>query len=167
MTLTQERLKDLLEYDPLTGVFYWRVDRGGKARVGTVAGVTRDGVGNRSAYRYITVDWVKYPAHKIAFLYMTGRWPNELIDHKDMNGLNNTWGNLREATEEQNRANTRARAQNKLGVKGVYARRGGYCAEITRSGRKIFLGDYPTLRLASEAYLAAAQHYSGEFARAS
>ena len=44
-----------------------------------------------------------YRAHRLAFLYMKGYIP-KLIDHKDRNGLNNKWNNLREANKSTNGA---------------------------------------------------------------
>jgi hypothetical protein len=104
-------------------------------------------------------------AHRLAYLYMTGRCPADQIDHKDGNRSNNCWDNLREATGSQNQCNRPARRTNKLGLKGVHKRRYGYRAELKGDGRRIDLGSFPTAEAAHEAYVAAAKQFHGEFAR--
>src|SRR4051812_10516942 len=116
--LTQERLKELLSYDPLTGVFLWLEDRGGK-RAGDVAGC------EKRVYTLISVDDQIYRAHHLAWLYMTGEWPDPFVDHRDLNKHNNIWTNLREATKSQNQANIGLIKSNKSGFKGVSRYRAG------------------------------------------
>ena len=111
--LTQARLKEVLHYDPLTGLFTWRVTKG-NITAGTVAGCPA----NSEGYWRITIDSVKYYAHRLAFLYMLGRWPFEQADHyPDPTTSNNRWANLRDATHGQNTANTHG--ESKTGFKGV------------------------------------------------
>ena len=82
-TLSAERLKELLHYDPDTGVFTRRVSRG-PARAGSVAGAdTRDG------YRKIHLDYKFYLMHRLAWLYTHGEFPTEFIDHIDGDRANN------------------------------------------------------------------------------
>ena len=104
--LTQEELKKLLHYNPDTGVFTWRVSRG-RNKAGNVAGH----VSKNSGYVEIRLGKKLFKAHRLAWLYMTGEWPREGIDH--INGVkdNNRWVNLREATHRQN-------AYNRGGMKG-------------------------------------------------
>src|SRR6266704_128840 len=99
MMLTQQRLKELLSYDPLTGVFLWRVKRCNKMP-GDVAGCNK----NRN-YTVVYVEGKSYRAHRLAWFYMTGEWPATFLDHRDMNKHNNAWENLRLATKSQNQAN--------------------------------------------------------------
>ncbi|MCK9994454.1 MAG: hypothetical protein Dbin4_02974, partial [Alphaproteobacteria bacterium] len=98
--LTQSRLKELLHYDPDTGVFTRRVQTSSNARVGDVAGCLHP-----EGYRHIQIDGKRYAAHRLAWLYMTGEWPTNQLDH--LNGVrdDNRWGNLREATHGQNQQN--------------------------------------------------------------
>lgn len=98
---------------------------------------------------------------------MTGKWPVEHIDHKDMNGANNRWDNLREATVFQNHWNVALTSRNKSGVKGVRwdKRSGKWLAEIRDKNKKIWLGLHDTIEAATAAYRAGALKYHGEFAR--
>ena len=169
--LTQERLKELLHYDPDTGVFRWRVDvitGKGRAivRVGDVAGTFAQRL--HTKYRVISVDNRHIYSHRAAFLYMIGNVP-KIIDHKDCDGSNNSWSNLREATKSQNNANARTQKNNKIGVKGVMRDRHGkkWVAQIKPWGKSIHLGTFDTIKEAKEAYRAASMRIYGEFARTS
>jgi hypothetical protein len=113
--LTQARLKQLMHYDPETGVFTRRLDLGGRgARVGTVSGFL-----NRDGYLDTSVGSRTYRTHRLAYLYMTGAWPAADIDHINLNRADNRWCNLREATRSRNNANTRKPSNNTSGYKGV------------------------------------------------
>ena len=92
----------LLKYDPETGVFTWLADRAHNALAGCIAGSRLS-----SGYCQIKVGGPLFYTHRLAFLYMTGRWPSAEIDHIDHNRGNNAWGNLREATRSQNLASRR------------------------------------------------------------
>lgn len=159
--ITVEQLKELLHYNPDTGIFTWIVGRGGKARIGSVAGTVEYG------YIKILVFGRKYRAHRLAWLYMTGAWPKVQIDHKDLNKSNNRWSNLREADQKENGRNTRKKRNNKSGFKGVYwhKQKQKWRAAITVNYKKIFLGNYEKISAAKAAYEAAALKYHGEFAR--
>lgn len=150
--LTAEYLRQIIHYDPETGVF---------TRDGKVAGgISGDG------YRYITIDYVGYLEHRLAVLYVTGQLPKFGVSHRNYNRADNRWTNLRSATAAQ-RARSR-KATNKLGIKGVrMTPQGNYRAVIYVKGRNRHLGTFPTLEAASEAYLEAAREHFGEFARAS
>lgn len=165
MTLTQERLKQLLRYDPETGLFYWRENRGGR-KAGEIAGCTK------RTYTAISVDDRIYRGHLLAWLYMTGRWPDRFIDHKDLNKHNNAWTNLREATKSQNQANVGLIKSNKSGLKGVSRYRAGenygkpWQSGIRVNGKSMHLGHFSTKEEAHAAYCSAAEKIFGEFARA-
>ena len=79
--LTQERLKEVLHYDPETGIFMWLVAPNGRIRVGMEAGSSHDG------YIGIKVDRILYKAHRLAWFYMTGEWPANDVDHWDRNNF--------------------------------------------------------------------------------
>jgi HNH endonuclease len=159
--LTHERLLELLSYDPETGLFRWLVARGGTAKAGSIAGSP-----TMNGYVNISIDGRLYRAHRLAFLYMLGRWPDPEADHRDLNRANNRWTNLREATSAQNQANVSAHRDNKLGIKGVVQQSSGkYRAQINVGGRQIYLGTWDRSEIASFFYEAAALAFFGEFAR--
>lgn len=164
MGLTQERLKELLSYDPLTGVFLWKVSlRGRFAKAGSVAGGP-----DKDGYFIICVDQKLYRAHRLAWFWMTGEWPKGQIDHKDLDKTNNRFCNLRDATKSQNMWNLKCRSNSATGIKGVQydARRGLYYAKITANGRKTWLGYHKTAEAAADAYRVASIQQHQEFARA-
>jgi len=93
--------------------------------------------------------------------------PDGLItDHIDSDGLNNTRGNLRDATVSENQCNQRLAAHNSSGVKGVHfdKTRGKWRAEIRLNGKK-FNKWLPTLEAAVTARAALAASLHGEFGR--
>jgi hypothetical protein len=163
--ITADELRRLVSYDPETGVFTWRVNKG-RAKAGQVAGTI-----SGNGYRVITFRPRKYGAQRLAFLWMTGSWPPAQIDHIDMDPLNNRWSNLRPASVSQNRANTRARRNNASGLKGVHFDRltrssKKWVAQIKHRDTKRFLGRFATKEEAHVAYAKAAATCFGEFARA-
>lgn len=159
MSITLEQLKELLAYDPKTGLFTWRVS-GHKRLKDRQAGWMLKG------YLMITVARQRFAAHRLAWFYVTGNWPRHHIDHIDRNPLNNAFSNLREASNAQNMRNA-AGWNNTSGVKGVTWDRskGKWYAYITVNGKMKALGRYDTLEDAAEVRRAAAEKYHGEFAR--
>lgn len=166
--LTQAKVRELLEYDPETGVLTWRTDRtNGRGRVirsaGSVAGWVK--ADNRTSYRYITIDGRMYSAHRLAWLLVHGSWPLANIDHADGDGLNNRISNLREATRSENAGNSSRRSDNVSGVKGVCLHNGKWIAQIKVAGKNHRLGSFDSVEAAASAYKAAAVKYFGDFAR--
>lgn len=157
--VTAERLRELLDYDPATGIFTWRVTHW-PAVAGSAAGYI-DGAG----YHRITVDRVNYYAHHLAWFYVTGEWPDDEIDHRNCERDNNRFANLREATSSQNKWNTRIRRDNTSGFKGVNKAAGRWRAQIQHAGRQRHLGYFGTATEAHAAYCAAALERDPEFAR--
>ena len=158
--ITKERLRELLFYNPRTGVFIWRMNT---RRAGLEAGYLANSQGTKSRIIHIGDRW--YKAHRLAWLYMTCVWPLNEIDHKDGDAWNNRWSNLREATHQQNRSNNRHYVTNKLGVLGVRRLPSGkYYAKICSNGKNKYLGCYKTLEEARRVRRAAAREFFGEFA---
>ena len=160
--LTAERVRELLNYAPETGVFTWRVNRGGTANSGSVAGhIDQDGYGR------ICVDGPHYVASRLAWLYMTGNEPPNTVDHRDLNKVNNRWSNLRAATVLQNMRNRSKYRNNTSGFKGVCRHKPGgkFKAQISVNGRRVHLGCFDTAEAAYAVYCEAAKKLHGEFAR--
>ena len=111
--ITYERLKELLHYDPDSGIFVWNIGRPG-ASVGTVAGAIR-----HDGYVRIGVDNKRYLAHRLAWLYVHGYMPENSIDHINRNPLDNRICNLREVSHMCNMRNIDTPKNNTSGVKGV------------------------------------------------
>jgi hypothetical protein len=118
-------------------------------------------------YVQIMVDGRKYLAHRLAWLWMTGVWPDGEVDHWDTNGANNAWANLRAATRPQQLMNASKRSDNTSGYKGVSfdPRRGTWYARVESNGRKQWIGSFPTPEAAKLARDAAADLFHGDFAR--
>jgi len=156
-----DNLHDVLSYDPETGEFTWKVSPAYNIPAGSRAGCPNP----QNGHAYIRIGGKAYGAHRVAWFMTYGEWPREYVDHIDGNPLNNRIANLREASHKDNCRNRKGMRQ---GLKGAYLRRkdGWYVAKIRVDGRLIHIGCFPTERQAHEAYVAAAQTYFGEFARA-
>lgn len=163
MTITAERVREVLSYDPETGELTWIKQLSNRNPVGNRAGV----ICKQHGYRIIGIDKKTYHAARLAFLWMMGRWPGDRVDHINMDRSDDRWCNLREATHSQNLANTRRWSHNSSGFKGVHLHRqnGKWRARITRNKRHISLGLYDTPEEAHAAYCAAAAEFYGDFAR--
>jgi len=164
--LGQDRLREMLSYDPVTGIFTWRVNRQGGVKAGDSAGCIKTSFG-RLRYRVITISRRDYQAHRLAFLYMVGKIPLSGIDHRDGDGLNNRWRNLRPATPSQNAANAGVCSTNTSGFKGVTWNKKSqrWQAGIKKDGRSIHLGLFDAPETAHSAYTAKARELFGEFTR--
>jgi len=163
MTLTVDRLKELLHYEPTTGLFTVIRRRRNQLQIG-------DTVGHKVQRGYVSIhiDGRGYLAHRLAWLYMTGKWPIAEIDHANCDTSDNRIANLREASRSQNVRNSRLRCNNHSGYKGVrlHKKTGLWQARITLKGHDQSLGYFRRPEDAHEAYCKAAVITCGEFARA-
>lgn len=160
--LSWERLTNVLDYDPNTGVFVWKI-KSGPAQPGRRAGNQV-----KRKYRTIMIDGIRYYEHQLAWFYEHKEWSRSEIDHRDTDPSNNRLNNLRPATESQNAANRRLGRNNTSGYKGVAWDRGKqrWMASIRVNRKAIFLGRFDDVVSAAAAYEAAAAKYFGKFARA-
>ena len=163
--LTAERLRELFAYDSSTGLFTRKVSTTNRVKVGDVAGSP-----NQKGYINIMVDGRLYPAHRLAWLYEHGIWPQGQIDHINGVKADNRIANLREATNGQNMQNMRsARADNGSGMLGVrwHERDKRWHARIMLDGKAKHLGSFGSPEEAQTAYLAAKRklHKFGEIAK--
>jgi len=150
-SLTQARLKELLCYDPETGVFTWRsTSRNRKA--GAVAGSLQHG------YVRISIDNKIYAAHRLAWLYTHGCQPFGEIDHINRVRNDNRLCNLRKATKEINAQNASVRVDSPYGIRGVTKHKysNKYRARIQADKKTVYLGMFDTPEEAQRAYAAAA-----------
>jgi hypothetical protein len=159
-TLTQEYLKSILDYDLDTGIFTWKVSKANRTKVGDVAGWSYNG------YREIEINNKAYKAHRLAWLYVYGEMPKNLVDHIDGNRSNNKISNLREATYQENSENYKTPKTNKSGVKNVswYKSLNKWVVSISIRKTKKTVGYYDDLELAELVAIEARNKYRGEFA---
>lgn len=147
--LTSERLRELLHYDPETGIFTWRVRASSSAQIGAVAGSPE-----KDGRVRITVDGKHYLAYRLAWLWVLGGWPEHQIDHEDGDPSNNRWANLREATHAQNQQNIRRAKKNSThGFLGVTKSRDKWRCGIRLNGKYHGRCGFPTPEAAHAAYL--------------
>ena len=155
--LTQAQLKSQLSYNPETGIFNRTLKTG-------IVKVT--GSKNSLGYIQIKINGRGYSAHRLAWLYITGEWPKEHIDH--INGIkgDNRICNLRESTKSQNQWNAGSQKNNKSGFKGVswHKRDQKWISSIRFHGKQKYLGSFADPEEAYLAYCDAAKEYHGEFA---
>lgn len=154
-----EFLLSVLHYDAEAGVFTWRMNRGGTAKAGTVAGNIQ-----AAGYRYINFKGKLVAAHRLAWLYVHGVWPNGDIDHINHQRADNRIANLRDTNRSQNMRNSLRKRTELSPLQGVCWDRQHqkWLSCITSNGKQIHLGRYDTAELAHEAYVKASKEIHGE-----
>jgi len=135
--LTRSRLKDLLDYDPDTGIFLWKVSTAQRIKVGDVAGCV-----SKKGYIHIKIDNKSYRAHRLAWLDYYGYFPERGLDHKDRTRHHNWIDNLREVGQQCNVRNTGNLSNNTSGVKGIFLNKKAHKwrASIKLNGKLSHLG---------------------------
>ena len=151
--LTQARLKELLHYDPVTGIFTRAAPSNG-VKIGDIAGSR-----NKDGYIHMRVDGSRFRAHRLAFLYMEGYFPEHQVDHIDRNPSNNVWNNLRHVGKSCNMLNRDVLSSNKTGVSEVswHNRDLVFNVKVIYEGLQRHLGAYHDFVDAVAARLAAEQ----------
>jgi len=160
--LTQDILKTRVVYDPSSGNFS-RAKTKRSIKHGKIMGWTDD-----LGYIHVRVLDKLYLAHRLAWLYMTGAWPEGYLDHKDGNPSNNSILNLRECTQQENCFNSKIvnkKSSIRKGVSWDKARK-RYRAYIRFDNKQILLGRYSKVEDAIAARISAEEKYHGEFRRA-
>jgi hypothetical protein len=156
--MTSEQLKKVIAYDPETGIFIHRARKGRKRRF------LRAGCTSTLGYTIIKIGSTPYRAGRLAWLYMTGKWPENDIDHINRIRNDDRFCNLREATRSQNHANAELSSYNSSGLRGVSMHQcGKWQANIRIKGKLYYLGLFDTAEDAHEVYEEAAKRAFGEF----
>lgn len=147
MAISLETARQLFQYDPIIGDL---------CRDGKIVGYlfeSKPGV----FYRRVKVYGYQYMVHRLIWFIVTGEWPTNQIDHWDGNSLNNSWDNLREATDSQNKANAKGPAIDIVGNK--------FRAKITINYAQIYLGVFDTYKEAEYVYKEASIKLFGEYSK--
>lgn len=140
--LSYALLQELIFYDPLEGHFYW-TSAAGRKKAGKRAEARRD-----DNYREIHIDGINYPAHRLAWFYMEGYFPEYEIDHINRRRYDNRWINLRHVTRTCNARNTGLSKKNTSGVSGITRRGTLWYVSISHDGIKLNLKSYSDLHTA-------------------
>lgn len=149
MALTAERLRELVHYDPDTGIFIRKIDRGGH-KAGEVMGTP-----SHRGYLKICVDKIHYYAHRLAWLYVYGETP-KVIDHINGNTGDNRIANLRNVSQAENLQNiTRPSRNNTSGYLGVSRKRKRWAAAVSVNNKPVRIGYFETKEAAYAAYVEA------------
>jgi hypothetical protein len=159
--IDQDQLKKIVNYCPTTGIFYWV-----RARPNCTPGKIAGRVNKNTGYVRVMVGGVRYKAHRLAFIWMTGKCP-EFVDHINRNRSDNRWENLRPATRKENSMNRnadRGSSSKFLGVSWDRANRKWEAQVKPNSYKKINLGRHKHESDAAWAYNLAAYNYFKEFA---
>lgn len=156
---TVEQLREMLHYNPETGILTWRKKRNHKS--------VQAGCLNKNGYRYVVINKQRHQEHRVAWAIQYGEWPKDCIDHENMVRSDNRLANLREATVTENNRNRGPQSNNTTGFKGVTRDKntGRYQARIRDNKKTFHLGCFDTAKEASEAYVSAAAIHHGTFGR--
>lgn len=152
-------LKDSLNYSPDTGIFTWIIDaKSNKIKAGEKAG-TKFAQGHIA----IGICGKQLYAHRLAWLYMTGKFPNSEIDHINRIKDDNRWCNLRIASSGQQKYNTKKPSNNTSGIKGVHRNNSGWQGRI-KVGKQYIHKTFRTIDEAAIFVRAMREIHHGEFA---
>ncbi len=153
---TQKRLHELFYYNPDTGIFIRKVQSANRTKKGEIAGSI-----NKKGYRCMKVDNGKYQAHRLAWLFVHGEWPNDQIDHINGDKQDNRICNLRVVNNSENQQNAiKAHVNNVTKMRGVRYYKNPrnirkYGAVISINGKRIYLGSFHSPEEAYDVYLSA------------
>lgn len=146
---TQERVKHLFDYNPITGKLYWKNPTSPRCKIGQEITYVNGG------YLKVSFDGKLQLAHRVMWLYMTGHWPQypkELVDHKDTVKLNNAFSNFRLTSHNGNQHNRPINVNSSTGYKGVTVKGNKFIAQAQVNGKKHYLGIFDTPEIAYDVY---------------
>ena len=154
--LTAEKLRELLHYEPATGIFTWKVSTGPRVKAGDVTGCQSGG-----GYLEIKLQNRRYQAHRLAWLHVYGNWPKDQIDHVNRVRTDNRISNLREVSHKQNNQNRGKPSNNTSGHPGVcwHKQNSKWVARIMHNYKPIHLGRFTDIEEAIAARKAAEKFY--------
>jgi hypothetical protein len=162
-----EFIRSIMDYDRDTGHLTWKRRDSLHPSWNTKYAGKRVGCRRGDGYIVLGLGGAVYFGHRVAWAIVTGEWPKNEIDHRDLNPSNNAWDNLRAATSADNKRN-RGHVPNRSGVKGVgyYAATKRWRARIKVGDKEVWSGYFTSVDEAAAARAAALPLYHGEFARA-
>lgn len=152
--LTVERLREVLDYCPATGIFHWAKPLSSNVRRGDVAGC----ISEKDGYLKIRIDGTLHLAHRLAMFYIYQRWPEQAVDHKNGIKSDNRIENLRCASKQQNAQNTRRGwSHGSSGLLGAHfsKTRGTWTSAIKAGSQVRRLGEFASAQDAHDAYVEA------------
>lgn len=160
---TAERVREVFDYNPETGLLFWKVSLGDKCVVGQPTSQRPSKIG----YLRVRLDGVLYYAHQLIWLHYYGVWPTPQVDHKNTVRHENWVANLRLSTHSQNMMNRRVNSNNKTGIKGVCwdLKAKKFIAQIQKDGERFRIGYFDKKEDAGTAYAAESDRLFGKFAR--
>lgn len=159
--LTQETLREILHYDPVTGAWTWVKPASYNVEIGQAAGTV-----SFHGYRIITIDRKKYRSARLAHLYMTGSWPVFEADHENRCKLDDRWENIRDLSRSENALNRDLQSNNASGTRGVHWDnvRSKWFVQIKKDNVTYFVGRYDDFDEAVVARDTASAELHGDFA---
>ena len=163
--ITQTELQSRYKYNPNTGEFTRICYTGGKHFGRTLKKRNNKSISGHPVYQNITINDKAYPAHKLAWLYMTGEYPDCFIDHINRDSTDNRFSNLRKASYAENNRNKSMSRNNTSGYKGVnwHKHKNKWRAEIRVNKTAITLGYFDNALDAHYAYIQASEKYHKQF----
>jgi hypothetical protein len=157
------KLRELFDYNAMTGTLSWRISTNNRVKAGDPIKTKY-----RAGHLAVSIDGVRYLAHRVIWKMTTGEDPVDQIDHIDGDASNNSFANLRESDQSQNRMNSRKNSNNTSGVKGIsyHKATNKWRATVGNGYASKQIGIFDDFQSAVEACNLARAEMHGDFARA-
>lgn len=160
---SENSIAEYLRYEPSSGKIFWiKIPPHSRVKIGAEAGA------KGTNHILLHLRGVMLYAHVVAWWLETGKWPEDEVDHKNLDGYDNRWQNLRLSTRAENAYNRRSFSKTGRGLRGAFTQaemNGRWFSLIVVNKKRIYLGRFATEEEAHAAYVNAAHKYHGEFAR--